>query len=74
MEGIKSRSNAWYLLPILVGLIGGVIAYLILRRDDPTKAKKCLYIGTIFAIVGIVINILIVSQIPGLTPDFNVNV
>lgn len=74
MEGIKSRSNAWYLLPILVGLIGGVIAYLILRRDDPTKAKKCLYIGAIFAIVGIAINILIVSQIPGLTPDFNVNV
>lgn len=74
MENVKSRSNAWYLLPILVGLIGGIIAYLILRRDDPAKAKKCLYIGAIFAVIGIAINVLLVSQIPGLTPDFNVNV
>jgi uncharacterized membrane protein YeaQ/YmgE (transglycosylase-associated protein family) len=74
MEHVKSRSNAWYLLPVLLGLIGGVIAYLILRQDDPIKTKKCLYVGIIFAIVGIVINILIVTQVPGLAPDFNVNV
>ena len=64
----------WYLLPIFVGLIGGIIAYLVLRHDDPKKAKKCLYVGIALAIVGIVINILIVMQIPGLAPDFNVNV
>lgn len=64
----------WYLLPIFVGLIGGVIAYFILRHDDPKKAKNCIYIGIILAAVGIVINILIVTQIPGVTPDFNVNV
>jgi len=64
----------WYLLPIFVGLIGGIIAYWILRRDDPKKAKKCLYLGIALAIVGIIINILIVTQIPDLAPDFNVNV
>lgn len=64
----------WYLLPVFVGLIGGIIAYLILRRDDSKKAKKCLYLGILLAIVGIVINILIVTQIPSLAPDFNVNV
>ncbi|MCE9616915.1 MAG: hypothetical protein K8Q88_00935 [Nitrosarchaeum sp.] len=74
MEHVKSRSNMWYLLPILVGLIGGVIAYWILRHDDPKKAKKCLYLGIALAIVGITINILIVTQIPSLAPDFNVNV
>ena len=74
MEHSKSRSNTWYLLPILVGLIGGVVAYLVLRRDDPKKAKKCLYVGIILAIVGIIINILIVTQIPSLAPNFNVNV
>ena len=74
MEHIKSRSQLWYLLPVFVGLIGGIIAYLILRRDDSKKAKKCLYIGILLAIVGIVINILIVTQIPSLAPDFNVNV
>ena len=74
MEHVKSRSNTWYLLPVFVGLIGGIIAYFILRRDDPKKAKKCLYLGIVLAIVGIVINILIVTQIPSLAPDFNVNV
>jgi uncharacterized membrane protein YeaQ/YmgE (transglycosylase-associated protein family) len=74
MEHTKSRSNTWYLLPIFVGLIGGAIAYWILRHDDPKKAKNCLYIGIILAIVGIVVNILIVTQIPGLAPDFDVNV
>ena len=64
----------WYLLPIFVGLIGGIIAYWILRHDDPKKAKKCLCVGIALAIIGIVINILIGTQIPGLTPDFNVNV
>jgi uncharacterized membrane protein YeaQ/YmgE (transglycosylase-associated protein family) len=74
MEHVKSRSNMWYLLPVFVGLIGGIIAYWILRRDDPKKAKKCLYLGIVLAIVGIIINILFVTQIPSLTPDFNVNV
>lgn len=74
MEHVKSRSQLWYLLPVFVGLIGGIIAYWILRRDDPKKAKKCLYLGIVLAIVGIAINILIVTQIPSLAPDFNVNV
>ena len=74
MEHTKSRSNTWYLLPIFVGLIGGLIAYWILRHDDPKKAKNCLYIGIILAIVGIVVNILFVAQIPGLTSGFDVNV
>jgi uncharacterized membrane protein YeaQ/YmgE (transglycosylase-associated protein family) len=74
MEYGKSRSNAWYLLPLFVGLIGGVIAYWILRRDDPKKAKKCLYVGLILAVVGILINILVVSHMPNLAPDFNVHV
>ena len=44
------------------------------KTDDPKKAKKCLYLGIVLAIVGIIINILIVTQIPDLAPDFNVNV
>lgn len=74
MDFGKSRSNAWYLLPVFVGLIGGVVAYLVLRRDDPSKAKKCLYLGIILAIVGIIINVMVVTQIPDLAPNFNVNV
>jgi len=41
----KSRSNAWFLLPIIFGLIGGVIAYFVLRKDDSIKAKTCVCIA-----------------------------
>ena len=41
----KPRSNAWFLLPILFGLIGGVIAYFVLRKDDSIKAKTCVCIA-----------------------------
>ena len=70
----KPRSNIWFLLPIFLGLIGGVIAYFVLRSDDPKKAKNCLYLGIVLAITGIFLNILILSQIPGIEEGFNVNI
>ena len=70
----KPRSNAWFLLPIFFGIIGGIAAYFILRRDDPHKAKNCLYLGIAFMIIGIIFNILIVELIPGLDSRFNVNI
>ena len=38
----RPRSNAWYLLPIFIGMIGGIIGYLVIRKDDPQKAKNCM--------------------------------
>jgi cytochrome bd-type quinol oxidase subunit 1 len=70
----KSRSNAWFLLPIFFGMIGGIIAFFILRRDDPRKAKNCLYIGIVFMVIGIILNIMIAATVPGLDSGFNVNV
>ena len=54
----KQRSNWWYLLPIFLGIIGGVIAYFALRNDDREKAKKCLYLSLILFAVGFVIQLL----------------
>jgi cytochrome bd-type quinol oxidase subunit 1 len=70
----KTRSNAWFLLPIFFGMIGGIIAYFILRKDDPRKARNCLYVGIVFMIMGIILNIVIGSSVPGLDSGFNVNV
>lgn len=44
-ETYKYRSRWWFLLPILVNIIGGVIAYFALRHDDPRKALDCLWCG-----------------------------
>ena len=70
----KRRSNAWFLLPIFFGIIGGVAAYFILRKDDPHKAKNCLYLGIILMIVGIIFNVLIGTTIPGIESGTNVNI
>ncbi len=70
----RPRSNFWFLLPIFLGLIGGIIAYFVLRQDDPKKAKNCLYLGIVLAIIGILINMLVLSQIPEFVQGFNINV
>ena len=70
----KTRSNFWFLLPIILGLIGGIIAYFVLRQDDPKKAKNCLYLGIILAIIGLALNVLILTQIPDIEQGFNINV
>ena len=70
----KIRSNIWFLLPILFGIIGGIIAFFILRQDDPRKAKNCLYLGTIFMVIGIIFNVIITASIPEFNSGFNVNI
>ena len=70
----KPRSNAWFLLPIFLGLIGGVIAFFILRNDDPKKAKNCLYLGIVMMLIGIIFNLTIAGSIPELDSGFNVNI
>ena len=68
----KIRSRAWYLVPIFFGLIGGIIAYFAIRRDDPQKAKKCLWAGIFLTVINIIINISLVST--GVyEQDYNVN-
>ena len=43
----RKRSAWWYLLPIFINIIGGLIAYFAIKDDDPKKAKNCLIIGLI---------------------------
>ena len=69
-----SRSSMWYLLPIFVGMIGGIIGYLIIRKDDPRKAKNCIYIGIVMMIIGIIFNILLLGTDVVMNPGFNVNI
>ena len=54
------RSGLWYILPIIFGIIGGVIAYFVIKQDDPDKAKNCLYLGIVLLIIDIIAGLLFV--------------
>ena len=51
MELTTKRSNFWYILPLVLGLLGGIIAYFVLRKSDSKKAKICLIIGIGISVV-----------------------
>ena len=38
----------------IFGIIGGVIAYFVIKQDDPIKAKNCLKLGIILLIIDII--------------------
>lgn len=51
----RRRSSLWFLLPIFFNFIGGVIAYFIIKDDDPRKAKNCLLLGIILTAISVAI-------------------
>ncbi len=40
-------SAAWYLLPIFMSIVGGIISYAALRHRDPSRARRSLVIGAV---------------------------
>jgi signal peptidase len=51
VDPVKKRSPLWYELPLLFSIIGGVIAYYKIRKDDPKKARNCLILGSLVIFV-----------------------
>jgi 2-hydroxy-6-oxonona-2,4-dienedioate hydrolase len=47
----KKRSRLWYLLPIFLHVIGGLIAYFAFRGSDHAIAKNSLWLGIILSAV-----------------------
>ena len=62
---IRTRSSLWFLLPIFFNVIGGVIAFFIIKEDDPKKAKNCLYLGIILAAIPIIL--IVIPVLIGIT-------
>ena len=45
----RNPMHAWLHLPVFLSIVGGTVAYLVLRGGDPAWAKKCLYLGIALA-------------------------
>ncbi len=70
MSEARTRSNWWYLVPIIFdGIPGGVVAYFAIRYDDPRKAKNCLFLGIIITAIGVSIYLIIFAVMPESMPD-----
>lgn len=44
-------SKAWYLVPLLFGLLGGIVGYLAVKDDDKKMAKSLLIAGIIISFI-----------------------
>lgn len=60
---VRKNPNTWYILPILLGFIGGIIMYFFIKNEDPDTAKHGLKIGFIVSGICIIIG-LIIATIP----------
>lgn len=52
---IRRRSRLWFLLPIVFNVLGGVVAYFVIRDDDPKRARSCLFLGIILAAIPVLL-------------------
>ena len=50
----EKSSNWWYLLPILLGILGGIIGYIVIKVKDEKMAKNILYVGLGTFVLGII--------------------
>jgi len=48
---VASRSGAWYLAPIFLGLIGGLVAWVVIRQDNPRMATNCVIVGLVITVL-----------------------
>lgn len=61
--GQRKRSNWWFLLPIFLQVVGGLIAYFVIRGEDPRKARNCLYLGIALTVANIAVGLIAESFI-----------
>ncbi|MGI0045626.1 MAG: hypothetical protein ACREBB_00350 [Nitrosotalea sp.] len=62
---IRRRSSLWFLLPIAFNLLGGLVAYFVIRDDDPKKARSCLLLGILLAAIPVLL--FVVPVLVGIT-------
>ncbi len=73
MDSERVKSLWWVLLPIFLGIIGGIIGYFALKNDDLKLAKFCLHLSILLTIVELVVWVPLVILTDQLSPNLGVN-
>lgn len=70
----RNRSLWWVLLPIFLGIFGGIIGYFILKNDDQKLAKFCLQLSIVLTAIQIISLIPFFFLADEFGQDFPVNI
>ncbi len=54
-EKKEKVSNAWFLVPLIFSIVGGIVGYVMLRKRDRNKANLMIGIGCIVFIIEILL-------------------
>jgi len=52
---VKKPTSLWYLVPLLLGLIGGVLGYIAVKDEDKEMAETLLVIGIVMSFIDILV-------------------
>jgi hypothetical protein len=74
MHPERQQSLWWILFPVFLQLIGGIIAYFVLRNNDPRLAKFCIQLGLLLQFINLVLVYYLISQIPEFSQEFGVQI
>ncbi len=58
-RNVKKPSTYWYLVPFLFGVLGGIIAYFLVKDDDRNMARNLLLFGICMSAIWYMIYVLI---------------
>lgn len=53
----QKASKWWYLMPVFMGFVGGLISFLVLRKEDSRTAQNCLFIGIVVTVTAVAVYI-----------------
>ena len=65
-DGRRPRSGWWFVLPVLFSVFGGLAAYLAIRRDDPAKARNCMWLGLAMTALSVALNLALAAEFAGI--------
>lgn len=60
-SGEKKPSKWWYLLPIFLGILGGIAAYLLVKDRDKEFAKRLVIVGIVMTVVWMLVPVISVT-------------
>ena len=63
-EATEKTSAAWWLMPIFLAWVGGLIAWVVVREKDRGKARHLLFLGIGITVFWIILTVVVSTLVP----------